>query len=110
MLIADPDCLIQDASRTHLTRDEPFHESSPSCWLHERAGRAQGRWLSSFPDEPRDKEALARIVNADGSRDDAENSCYEEAADPDLVRMEKARHRVRGQYLRHLRRIAGRDR
>jgi len=67
-------------------------------------------WLSSFSAGPPDKEGLARIVDADGGRDDAENSYYEEAADPGFVRMEKARRRFRGQYLRRLRRLAGRDR
>lgn len=90
-------------------RDECFRESSPSYWLHERARRTQG-WLSSFPAGPPDKEGLARIVDADGGRDGAENSHYEEAADPGFVRMEKARRRFRGQYLRRLRRLAGRDR
>jgi hypothetical protein len=36
-----------------------------------------------------DKDGLARIVEADGGRDDAENSYYEEAADPGFVRLEK---------------------
>ena len=48
-------------------------------------------------------------MDADGGRDDAENSYYEEAADPGFVRMAKARRRFRGQYLRRLRRLAGRD-
>jgi hypothetical protein len=59
-------------------------------------------WLRSFPAGPPDKEGLARIVDADGGRDDAENSYYEEAADPAFVRMEKTRRRFRGQYLRRL--------
>jgi hypothetical protein len=67
-------------------------------------------WLSSFPAGPPDKEGLARIVDADGGQDDAENSYYEEAADPGFIRMEKARRGFRGQYLRRLRRLAGRDR
>jgi hypothetical protein len=45
-------------------------------------------WASSFSAGPPDKDGLARIVDADtdGGRDDAENSYYEEAADPGFVR------------------------
>ena len=65
-------------------------------------------WASSFSAGPPDKDGLARIVDADtdGGRDDAENSYYEEAADPGFLRLEKARRRFRGQYLR---RLSGRD-
>ena len=37
-------------------------------------------WASSFPAGPPDKDGLARIVDADGGRDEAESSYYEEAA------------------------------
>jgi hypothetical protein len=67
-------------------------------------------WISSFPASPPGKDGLARIVDADGGRDDAENSYYEEAADPGFVRLEKARRRFRGQYLRRLRRLADQNR
>ena len=67
-------------------------------------------WVVRLPDGPPDKVVLARIVDADGGRDDAENSYYEEAADPAYTRLETARRRYRGQYLRRLRRIAARDR
>ena len=66
-------------------------------------------WASHLPAGPPDKVALAGIVDADGGRDDAENSHYEHAADPDFVRIEAARRRFRGQYFRHLRRIAHRN-
>jgi hypothetical protein len=66
-------------------------------------------WVNSFPAGPPDKAGLARIVDADGGRDDAENAFYEEAADPGFVRIETARRRFRGQYLRRLRRLADRD-
>jgi hypothetical protein len=49
-------------------------------------------------------------VDADGGRDEAENSYYEAAADPGFVRTEKAQRRFRGQYLRRLRRLADRNR
>jgi hypothetical protein len=67
-------------------------------------------WASNFPAGPPDKDGLARIVEVDGGRDDTENSYYEEAADPVYVRLEQAQRRFRGQYLRHLKRLSGRDR
>ena len=67
-------------------------------------------WLAVLPAGPPDKIGLACIVDADGSRDVAENSYYEAAADPGYVRVERARRRFRGQYLRRLRRLADRDR
>jgi hypothetical protein len=67
-------------------------------------------WVRGFPAGPPDKDGLARIVDADGGRDDAENRYYEEAADPSFVDAERARRRFRGQYLRHLKRLANRDR
>jgi hypothetical protein len=69
-------------------------------------GAPKAGWVDSFPAGPPDKDGLARVVDADGGRDDAENSYYEEAADPSFVRIETARRRFRGQYLRHLRRLA----
>jgi hypothetical protein len=66
-------------------------------------------WASNFSARPPDRDGLARIVDADGGRDDAENSYYEEAADPGFLRLEKARRRFRGQYLRRPRRLSSRD-
>jgi hypothetical protein len=65
-------------------------------------------WIARLPAGPPEKDALARIVDADGGRDDVENSYYEAAADPSFVRVETARRRVRGQYLRRLRRLTNR--
>jgi hypothetical protein len=65
-------------------------------------------WVVNFPSGPPEKKALARLVDADGGRDDAENCYYEAFADPDFVRVEAAQRRFRGQYLRRLRRLAGR--
>jgi hypothetical protein len=67
-------------------------------------------WVTGLRGGPADKEALARIVDADGGRDDAENSYYEAAADPAYVHIETIRRRFRGQYLRRVRRLADRDR
>jgi hypothetical protein len=67
-------------------------------------------WVLGFPAGAPDKEGLARIVDADGGRDDAENSYYEEAADPTFIYMETARRRFRGRYLRRIRRFRDRTR
>lgn len=67
-------------------------------------------WVGSLPSAPPARDGLARIVDADGGRDDAENSYYEAAADPSFVQMEAARRRFRGQYLRRLKRRAERAR
>ena len=73
-------------------------------------GAPKAGWADGFPAGPPDKDGLARIVDADGGRDDAENLYYEEAADPGCVYIETARHRFRGQYLRRLKRLANRAR
>jgi hypothetical protein len=65
-------------------------------------------WVGSLPAGPPAKDELARIVDADLGRDDAENSYYEAAADPSFVKIETARRRFRGQYLRRLKRLAER--
>ena len=65
-------------------------------------------WAASLPAGPPAKDSLARIVDADGGRDDAENSYYEASSDPSFVAVEAARRRFRGQYLRRLRRLANR--
>jgi hypothetical protein len=64
-------------------------------------------WVVKLPSWPPAKEDLARLVDADGGRDDAENSYYEAFADPGFVWVEAAQRRFRGQYLRRLRRRAG---
>jgi hypothetical protein len=67
-------------------------------------------WVAALPDGPPHKVSLARIVDADGGKDEAENGYYESAADPDYVRLETAQRRFRGQYLRRLRRRGERER
>jgi hypothetical protein len=71
---------------------------------------AKAEWVNDLPSGPPDRDSLARIVDADGARDEAENSYYEAAADPGYVRLETAQRRFRGQYLRHLRRLGERQR
>jgi hypothetical protein len=68
----------------------------------------KAEWVADLPSGPPEKEALARLVDADGGRDEAENSYYEAFADPAFVRVEAAQRRFRGQYLRRLRRLARR--
>jgi hypothetical protein len=67
-------------------------------------------WVVGLPDGPPERVSLARIVDADGGKDDAENAYYEAFADPDYVRLETAQRRFRGQYLRRLRRRSARER
>jgi hypothetical protein len=67
-------------------------------------------WVLMLPARQPEKVPLARIVDADGGRDEAENSYYEWASDPNFVRLEKAQRQFRGQYLRRLRRLRERDR
>jgi len=42
-------------------------------------------WVGSLPAGPPAQDGLARIVDADGGHDDAENSHCEAAADPTFV-------------------------
>jgi hypothetical protein len=43
---------------------------------------AKTGWASGFPSGPAEKDSLARIVDADHARDEAENAYYEAAGDP----------------------------
>lgn len=61
-----------------------------------------------LPAGPPAKDSLAKIVDAAGGSDDAENDYYEVAADPQFVQQERGRRRYRGTYLRRLRRLAPR--
>jgi hypothetical protein len=62
-------------------------------------------WVLGLPDGLPEKVPLARVVDADGGMDEAENTYYEWAADPDSVHLETTQRRYRGQYLRRLRRL-----
>jgi hypothetical protein len=76
----------------------------------DRHDPAKTEWVNGLPSGPPDRDSLARIVDTDGGRDDAENAYYEAAADCDHLRLETAQRRVRGQYLRRLRRLGERQR
>jgi hypothetical protein len=67
-------------------------------------------WLGGLPEGQPSHVSLARVVDADGGRDEAESSYYETAADPSAVRMETSQRRFRGQYMRRLRRLSQRAR
>ncbi|MFC7362334.1 hypothetical protein [Nocardioides astragali] len=56
-----------------------------------------------LPNGPADREALARIVDEDGARDEAENGYFEDANDPQFVAIETAQRRFRSQLRRRLR-------
>ncbi|MET1076011.1 MAG: hypothetical protein ABWY11_25425 [Umezawaea sp.] len=70
----------------------------------------KAEWLAGFPSGQPDHKDLARLVESDGGRDEAENQYYEASADPSAIRMETTRRRFRGQYLRRLRRLNQKDR
>jgi hypothetical protein len=67
-------------------------------------------WIGRLPEGEPSHVRFARIVDADGGRDEAENSYYEAYADPSAVRMETTQRRFRGQYMRRLRRLSQRAR
>jgi len=64
---------------------------------------AKGLWVAGLPNGEPSKVSLARLVDADGGRDDAENEYYELAADPTADRIETARRRFRAQFRRRQR-------
>jgi hypothetical protein len=75
-----------------------------------RIDAVRAAWVERLPQDQPEKVCLARLVDSDGGRDEAENEYYEAAADPDHVRMETTRRRFRGQYFRRLRRLDARAR
>ena len=62
-------------------------------------------WSESFPEGQPSEVTLARLVESDGGRDEAEASYYESAADPDFVAIETQRRQFRGSLRRRLRRL-----
>src|SRR6266550_5132137 len=112
---AVPKCTL---CRTHGSAAESAcarAELSASASGHAHTWRVADRnapkaeWVSRPPRGEPLGFGLARLVESDGGRDEAENSYYEPAADPDFVRMERAQRRFRGRYLRRLRRLRRRD-
>jgi hypothetical protein len=72
-------------SGTRACSEERLREAHLHTGLMREPDAPKAGWAGSFPAGPPDKDALARIVDADGGRDDAENSYYEEAADPSAL-------------------------
>lgn len=60
-------------------------------------------WARHLDVGPPSREALARIVDEDGARDEAENGYYESASDPQFVANETAQRQFRSQLRRRLR-------
>lgn len=60
-------------------------------------------WADLLPGGPPLREELARVVDSDDGRDEAENSYYEDANDPQFVSTETAQRRFKSQLRRRLR-------
>jgi hypothetical protein len=65
--------------------------------------------LDKLPSGPPLREELARLVDNDGGRDDAENGFFESANDPQFRTIETAQRRRRAQLRRRLRHLRPRD-
>lgn len=63
----------------------------------------KAEWAERLPSGPPLRDELARLVDADGGRDEAENSYYESASDPQFVATGRAQRRFKGQLRRRLR-------
>ena len=60
-------------------------------------------WADRLPSGPSMRDELARVVDADQGRDEAENGYFESANDPQFVATETAQRRFKGQLRRRLR-------
>jgi hypothetical protein len=60
-------------------------------------------WAKQMPSGPPIRDELARLVDLDDGRDDAENGYFESANDPQFVATETAQRRFIGQLRRRLR-------
>ena len=63
----------------------------------------KSEWASRLPAGPPTKDDLARLVDQDGARDEAENGYLESASDPQFVQNETAQRRFVSQLRRRLR-------
>ncbi len=70
----------------------------------------KSEWAESLPSGPPMRADLARVVDADGGRDEAENEYFEIANDPQFVQRETAQRRFRGQLRRRLRHLSAKTR
>ena len=96
--------------RTDLPRRGRGLQSYAHTGLMKHLDAAKLGWVRRLPAAAPAKDALAGIVDADGGRDEAENSYYEAVSDPRFVRIETEQRRFRGRYLRRLRRLTERVR
>jgi hypothetical protein len=67
-------------------------------------------WTEKFEAGPPSRESLARLVDEDGGRDEAENDYFERANDPQFVATETAQRRFKSQLRRRLRHRAAKAR
>lgn len=63
----------------------------------------KSEWAKDLPAGPPLKDDLARLVDEDGARDEAECSYLEAASDPQFAQNETDRRRFRSQLRRRLR-------
>ena len=70
----------------------------------------KSEWAQDLPDGPPWRDDLARLVDADGGRDSAENGYFEIVNDPQFVRVETEQRRFRGQLRRRLRHMLAKSR
>jgi hypothetical protein len=67
-------------------------------------------WAGRLPSGPPLRDELARLVDSDDGRDEAESGYFESANDPQFVSTETAQRRFRGQLRRRLRHRAAKAR
>ena len=70
----------------------------------------KSHWAKPLPDGPPMREELARLVDSDEGRDDAENDYFESANDPQFVATETAQRRFKGQLRRRVRHLESKAR
>jgi hypothetical protein len=67
-------------------------------------------WADLLPSGPPLRDELARVVDSDDGRDDAENGYFDSANDPQFVKTETEQRRFKGQLRRRLRHRAAKVR
>ena len=87
------------ADTSGMSQTEPVDHDSP-----------KSGWPSRLPSGPPLRDELARLVDSDHGRDEAENGYFESANDPQFVTTETAQRRFRGQLRRRLRHRATKSR
>jgi hypothetical protein len=70
----------------------------------------KSEWADRLPAGPPIRKGLARLVESDGGRDEAENGYFEAANDPTFVHRETEQRRFRGQLRRRLRHLESKAR